>query len=199
MSDYSQLSVTIDRAKKVPRFEGSIAVKELVEVTIVGGAQYIADGLTLKIQDKNNKGQTTPIAVFPLAQGDAWAAVGVDDADARCYLNLNTGEALAAFENVGNLAFRAFNCIIYTTAAPALDANGVIPIGQFPSGITGDPVTISQAETIAALTARVNALEMTAAVTVTFDRFENEDFSDLSTNEKRNAAIRRLLSLLQGN
>ena len=199
MSDYSTLSVTIDRATKVPRFDGTIAVKELVSLTIVGGAQYIDSGLVILIQGKNNKGQTTPIAQFPLASGGTWEATGTDNADAHCLLNLNTEEALAEFASVSNLAFKPFNCVIYTTAAPALDANGILSISQFPAGTIGEPTTLSQAETIAALTNRILDLEAQAAITPTFSDFVGVDFSDLSTDTKRNAAIRLLLSKLQGN
>lgn len=199
MSDQTTLKITIDRTAKVPRFEGTIAVKELVSVTITDGAQYISSGLVLKIQAKNNKGQTVPIAIFPLSDSDTWTATGTDNADAQCDLNLNTAEALAEFENVGNLAFKAFNCVIYTTDSPALDANGIIAISQFPSGVTGDPTTISQAETIADLTARIVELEAQAAISPTFADFTDVEFSDLSTDNKRNAAIRLLLSKLQGN
>ena len=202
-TDYSTLSITIDRTDKTPRCEGTIAVKEMVKLTIVGGAQYIASGLVLKIQGKNNKGATTPIAVFPLANPpdgytNTWTATGTLSADAQCYLNMNTAEALSEFENVGNLGFKPFNLVIMTTGAPSLDANGVIAISQFPTGITADPVTLSQVDAISDLTGRIITIESRQAVSPSFSDFADIDFSDLSTDNKRNAAIRLILSKLQG-
>lgn len=187
----STLTIAFTQSNKKVSITGTAAVRETVTVTVTGGAALIADGLTLKIQDKSNHGETTPIAVL-----STWSTSGLN---AVGELNLNTTEAIEVFENVANQGFKAFNILVYTTTGSALMANGVITIMNFPSSVTTDPVTLAQAGTIAALQARIVELEANAAITPLFSDFTGLDFTDLSTNEKRNTAIRALLSKLQGN
>lgn len=195
----STLSLTVTQSKKTVVSAGTVAVKEPVDVTVIGGAQYIAGGLVLRLQGINNHGLTTPVAQYPLTVGgvlQTWTTSGLN---ATATLNLNTDELNAAFVNVQNLGFKTFNLLLFTETGPVLAANGVLSVMNFPTSVTADPVTLSQATTIDALSDRLALAESQLMVTPTFTAFAGVDFGDLSDNSKRNAAIRLLLSKLQGN
>lgn len=203
----STLKLTFSQTQKTVAASGVVAVREPVTATVVGGWAHVASGLTLKLQEMNNHGQTTPFAIFPFATGDAWvqgtlstagvwtAGSGAGDLDAQCTLNLNTTELVDEFVDVPNMGFRPFNLLIYTVTGPTLEANGVLTVMNFPSSVTAAPTTISQAASLADLQARVAAIE---AGYVKKADFAALDFTDLSTNALRNAALRNLLTILGG-
>lgn len=190
----STLSITFTQARKSLVSVGTVALRETVEVTVIGGNALIAEGLVIKVQDIYNQGQTVPIAQFPLA-GNTWTSSGLN---AKCDLIFNTTEAVAAFTNVQNLGFKTFNVLIYTTVTKALEANGTLSVMNFPSAVTADPITLDQTTSIAALDSRIDQLEAQATITPVYTDFTDLDFTDLSTNAKRNDAIRALLAKLQG-
>ena len=190
----STLSLTFTQNTKELVCSGVVGVRESVDVTVVGGAAFIAAGLTLKIQGLNNRGLTTPVALFPLASGDAWVTSGLN---ATCTVEFNTAEMIAAFASKQNMQQVAFNLLLHTTAK-TLMCNGVLVIINFPSSVTADPVTLSEASTVAALTARVAALEVADAGVLHTTDFAALDFDDLNTDAKRNAALRALLAVAKG-
>lgn len=187
----STLTLTYTQATKKVVPSGTVAIREAsIDVTVVGAAALVAD-LVLKIQDRSNNGATTPIGIVT-----SWTVSG---ANLVGTLNLNTTEAIAAFAASGNLSQQGFNILLYTSTSNALMCNGVITVMNFPSSTTASPVTLDQQATIDALEARVVELESQMATTPNWEDFEALDFTDLSTNAKRNDAIRLLLSKLQGN
>lgn len=187
----STLTLTYTQATKKVVPSGTVAIREAsIDVTVIGAAALVSD-LVLKIQDRSNNGATTPIGLVT-----SWTVSG---ANLVGTLNLNTTEAIAAFANSGNLSQQAFNLLLYTSTSNALMCNGVINLMNFPSSTTAAPVTLDQQATIDALEARIVELESQMATTPNWEDFESIDFSDLSTNAKRNDAIRLLLSKLQGN
>ena len=92
------LTITPKYATKEARFKGTVAAGEHVAVTVAGGAEWLRDGLTLRVIDLTTR---RTLAVFPrpaevLEDGeapDAWAA---DGEDLVCTLNLNTDRMVAA-------------------------------------------------------------------------------------------------------
>jgi len=143
----STLGIVFTQDRKTIVFTGLISIRESVTVTVADGAALIASGLVLKIQNKYNNGETTPIATL-----STWTADGVD---AVGTMNTNTTEAIAEFVNAGNQACKPFNALLFATGDPSLQANGSILIKNFPSSVTTDPVTIDQAATIAENTAAI--------------------------------------------
>lgn len=203
----STLKLTFSQTKKTVAAEGVVAVKEPVTCYVIAGWEHVAGLLTVKLQDMYNHGNSTPFAQFPFADGDAWergtlstagvwtAGTGAGDLDAKCTLNLNTTELVDEFVDVPNMGFRPFNLLIYTVTGPTLEANGVLTVMNFPSSVTTAPTTISQAAQLSDLLARVTAIE---AGYVKRADFAALDFTDLSTNALRNAALRNLRTILGG-
>jgi len=187
----STLSVTPTQATKAVVLSGTVAVRESVSVTIVGGAAFIADGLVLKIQDTGNMGLTVPVAQCSTWTTSSSNAVGT--------LSLNTAEAIASFVDVRNCGFRTFNLLVFTTGAPTLACNGVINVMNFPSSVTTAPTTLNQQAQITAVSDRVTALEAQAMLTPVFTDFDGIETMPLTTDTQRNAVIRAILNKLQGN
>jgi len=186
----SILTLTFNQAKKTVVTSGLIAIREQnIGVTVIGGAALAVD-LVLKIQDKSNKGKTTPIGMVTI-----WGASG---ADAVGTLNLNTSEAVAAFSESENLSCKTFNILLYTSTLTALQCNGLISIMNFPSNTGFVPTTSEQDAIILALVNRVAELEAGALTAVHQDDFGDLDFTDLGSDAKRNATLRVLLTRLQG-
>lgn len=187
----STLTLTFVQATKKVTPSGTVAIREAsIDVTVIGASALVSD-LVLKVQDRSNNGRTTPIGIVT-----SWTVSG---ANAVGTLNLNTAEAVAAFANSGNLTQQAFNILLYTSTSNALMCNGTLTVMNFPSSTAASPVTLDQTAAIDALTARIVELESQMATTPNWEDFESLDFTDLSTNAKRNDAIRALLSKLQGN
>lgn len=187
----STLTIAFDQSRKTLTLTGRIAIRETVTVTVTNGATLIAAGLTLKIQGRNNHGLTPPIGICT-----TWAA---SSANAVGALNLNTEEAIAAFENVGNLGDKAFNILLSTSSEPALEANSVIDILNWPSDTTVDPVTLDQTETIDALDQRVSDLEAAATTAVYNEDFDGIDpLSSSATLKQVISKFNAVLAALQG-
>ena len=143
----STLEIVVDQTNKSLTLTGLISIRETVTVTVTGGAYLVANGGVLKIQDKYNKGLTTPIASL-----STWTLTG-DDATGE--LNTNTIEAIAAFANTSNTGCETFNVLLYSASDPSLQCNGFIQIKNFPSSVTTSPVTLDQATSVAANTAAI--------------------------------------------
>jgi hypothetical protein len=188
----STLTLTFTQATKKVVPVGTVAVREeSIDLVVVGGGALVADGLVLKVQDMYDNGASTPIGITT-----AFTAVG---ADAHGTLNLNTTEAIAAFANVANLAFKAFNILLYTTTSNALHCNGVLSVMNFPSVSAGEPVTIGEAATLAELTVRVESLEASIGGSVLYTAFAAVDPIGASyTNAEMKAKINELITLLKG-
>lgn len=193
----STLTLTYKQSQKSVVYAGEVAIREQsIDVTVVNGttgakASTLASTLVLEIRKMDDTGDEVPIGKVT-----SWSASGDNAVGA---LNLNTEEAIAAFSECGPLQTQRFIITLYTTGTTALMCTGVINVRNCPTPATGDPVTIDQAATISNVVDRVEQLEAQAAITPVFSDFEELDFSDLSTNEKRNAALRALLAKLQGN
>lgn len=187
----STLTIGFTQATKKLTVTGTVAIREAsIDVTVTNGASLVSD-LVLKIQDKANNGATTPIGIVT-----TWSVSG---AHAVGTLNLNTTEAIAAFETCGNVGMKTFNVLLYTSTSSALMCNGIMAVMNFPSSTTSSPTTLDQQTAVDALADRVTELEAGALTAVYNDDFDDLDFTDLSTNEKRNNALRALLDRLQGN
>jgi hypothetical protein len=143
----STLGIVVDQANKSLTLTGLISIREIVTVTVTGGAYLVENGGVLKIQGKYNKGLTTPIASL-----STWTLTG-DDATGE--LNTNTIEAIAAFANTSNTGCETFNVLLYSASDPSLQCNGFIQIKNFPSSVTTSPVTLDQATSVAANTAAI--------------------------------------------
>ena len=195
----STLSLTVTQSKKTVVAVGVVAVKEPVNVTVIGGAQYISGGLVLRLQGLNNHGLTTPVAQYPLTVGgvlQTWTTSGLN---ATATLNLNTDELNAAFVSVANLGFKTFNLLLFTETGPVLAANGVLSVMNFPASVTADPVTISQATTIDAISDRLSLVEAQLTVTPTFEDFEAIRQMPMTNDRERTAVITAMLNALTGN
>lgn len=83
------LTITPNYAKKTARFNGTIAAGEHVSVRIVNGAEWIAEGLRLRVCDCVRMLAETPERDLDSGEyvADSWTAEGND---AVCVLNLNT-------------------------------------------------------------------------------------------------------------
>jgi hypothetical protein len=190
----STLTITVNQTKKTLLIVGMAAVKETVEVTIVGGAALIAEGLVLRIQDKDAGGDGTPLAQFPLGPA-SWTVSGED---AFCELNLNTVELVAAFSSTGNIEFGKFNILIYTLDGPTLVANGIIDIINFPAATTATPVSVDQQASIETFDGRITVLEGEMAEVSKYTDFAGLDATP-STLREMTDAYKALLNVLQGN
>lgn len=187
----STLSITFVQADKTVVVAGTVGVRESIDVTVVGGAALIADGLVLKLQDKGNMGLTVPIAQLATWTTSGLNAVGV--------LSLNTTEAIAAFADVRNCGFKTFNLLLFTTGAPTLACNGVMSVMNFPSSVTTAPTTLSQQVQLTALADRMTEVEAQLLVTPTYTDFDGLETMPMTTDKQRNAVIAAIINALQGN
>ncbi|MBR0067962.1 MAG: hypothetical protein IJQ00_10220, partial [Kiritimatiellae bacterium] len=92
------LLITPKVENKTARFKGTVAAGEHVAVTIKGGADWSAEGLTLRVIDLTTH---RTLAVFPrpeetLAEGETPDAWDTNAGDLTCTLNLNTTRMVAA-------------------------------------------------------------------------------------------------------
>lgn len=187
----STLSLTFTQADKTVIVAGVAAVREAIDVTVIGGAALIADGLVLKLQDKGNMGLTVPIG-----QLATWVTSGLN---ATGTLSLNTTEAIAAFADVRNCGFKTFNLLLFTTGAPTLACNGVMSVMNFPSSVTTAPTTLSQQAQLTALADRMTEVEAQLTTVPTYADFDGLETMPLTTDKQRNAAILAIINALQGN
>lgn len=140
MADVTALVVTFNKNEKTVNVLGLPGVREVaVQVTVTGGAALIALGLVMKIQ--NTGFNAVPIGVI-----SEWTISGID---AVGVLNLNTTEAIAAFENAASMEIKSFNLLLFTSISTELKCNGIMKVINFPSTTTEDPTTLNQAVTIA--------------------------------------------------
>ena len=175
----STLGIVVDQTNKALTLTGLISIREIVTVTVTGGAYLVENGGVLKIQGKYNKGLTTPIASL-----STWTLTG---ADATGELNTNTIEAIAAFANTSNTGCETFNVLLYSASDPSLQCNGVISIKNFPSSVTTDPVSIDQAATIAENTAAILLRVAYADFSAVTDLASNSSIAD--NRAKTNAIL----------
>ena len=92
------LLITPKVENKTAKFKGTIAAGEHVAVTIKDGAEWSAEGLTLRVIDLTTQ---RTLAVFPrpeetLADGEEPDAWDTNAGDLTCTLNLNTTRMVAA-------------------------------------------------------------------------------------------------------
>ncbi len=137
---------------------GTVAVGELVAVTLVNCQAFEDSGLRIRIR----RG-TTEIARFPLAAEDTWTSVAGSLTDTSCTLNLNTVQAQAIFDGKPDKSCVGCMLVVEMTdeADLTLTAVSAITLRNWPKAV-GDSVPYDLtgwADDLAAIEAAVDALE----------------------------------------
>ena len=112
------LSITPATAKGAT-LAGAVAVREQVQVTLVGLGGRVVEGLLLRILSA---------AGATLAACEQWTAAGQNLADAVGTLNLNTQELTAALENVRERQSRAYGLVVWSLASQELIVDVAVSI-----------------------------------------------------------------------
>ena len=122
------LTIIPSHGSKMARFAGSVAAGELVQVTIVGAADWISpdgESQTLRLRVVAMSSGAT-LAEFRRGETAAWTATG---GNAVCTLNLNTVEMLSA---VPKHARRPFLFVLDDAESHTLYFKSAYPVSHWP-------------------------------------------------------------------